>query len=169
MHRRAIESDIIIVNHHLFFADLAIKQQADGAPDAGILPDAGAVIFDEAHELEDVAGNYFGISVSAARVEELCRDVEASLQRNRMYTPGLSGALKSLREHSGFFFSLLPEGDGRFSFDNRREFLEENGDEFRLQQALVRSILRLKTFRQSLKRYSHSLAHWRNCTSTLRS
>jgi ATP-dependent DNA helicase DinG len=139
MHRRAIESDIIIVNHHLFFADLAIKQQADGAPDAGILPDAGAVIFDEAHELEDVAGNYFGISVSAARLEELCRDVEASLQRNRMYTPGLSGGLKSLCEHSGFFFSLLPEGDGRFSFDNRREFLEENGEEFLgLQQALVR-------------------------------
>src|SRR5207302_11117048 len=59
MHRRAMESDIIIVNHHLFFADLAIKLQADGAPDAGILPEAAAVIFDEAHELEDVAGNYF--------------------------------------------------------------------------------------------------------------
>jgi ATP-dependent DNA helicase DinG len=139
MHRRATESDIIIVNHHLFFADLAIKQHADGAPDAGILPDAGAVIFDEAHELEDVAGNYFGISVSAARLEELCRDVEASLQRNRMYTSGLSGALKSLRERSGFFFSLLPEGEGRFAFENRREFLEENGDEFvGLQQSLVR-------------------------------
>lgn len=130
MHRRAMESDIIIVNHHLFFADLAIKQQADGAPDAGILPEAGAVIFDEAHELEDVAGSYFGISVSAARLEELCRDVEASLQRNRMYTSGLSGAIKSLRERSAFFFSLLPEGEGRFAFENRREFLEENGEEF---------------------------------------
>jgi ATP-dependent DNA helicase DinG len=130
MHRRAMESDIIIVNHHLFFADLAIKQQADGAPDAGILPDAGAVIFDEAHELEDVAGSYFGISVSAARLEELCRDIESSLQRNRMYTAGLSGAIKSLRDRSGFFFSLLPEGEGRFAFENRREFLEENGEEF---------------------------------------
>jgi ATP-dependent DNA helicase DinG len=138
MHRRAMESDIIIVNHHLFFADLAIKQQADGAPDAGILPEAGAVIFDEAHELEDVAGNYFGISVSAARLEELCRDVEASLQRNRMYTSGLSGAIKSLRDRSGFFFSLLPEGEGRFAFENRREFLEENGEEFLgLQRALT--------------------------------
>ena len=138
MHRRAIESDIIIVNHHLFFADLAIKQQADGAPDAGILPEAGAVIFDEAHELEDVAGNYFGISVSAARLEELCRDVEASLQRNRMYTSGLSGAIKSLRDRSAFFFSLLPEGEGRFAFENRREFLEENGEEFLgLQRALT--------------------------------
>jgi len=138
MHRRAMESDIIIVNHHLFFADLAIKQQADGAPDAGILPEAGAVIFDEAHELEDVAGNYFGISVSAARLEELCRDVEASLQRNRMYTSGLSGAIKSLRDRSAFFFSLLPEGEGRFAFENRREFLEENGEEFLgLQRALT--------------------------------
>src|SRR5438093_970111 len=63
MRRRAAESDIIIVNHHLFFADLGIKQQAEGAPDAGILPDAGIVILDEAHELEDVAGSYFGISV----------------------------------------------------------------------------------------------------------
>jgi ATP-dependent DNA helicase DinG len=139
MRRRAAESDIVIVNHHLFFADLGIKQQAEGAPDAGILPDAGIVIFDEAHELEDVAGSYFGIAVSAARLEELCRDIEASLQRNRLYTASLSGAIKSLRERSAFFFSLLPEGDGRFAFENRREFLEENGDEFlALQQSLAR-------------------------------
>ena len=139
MRRRAAESDIIIVNHHLFFADLGIKQQAEYAPDAGILPEAATVIFDEAHELEDVAGSYFGISVSAARMEELCRDVEGSLQRNRMYTASLSGAIKSLRDRSAFFFSLLPEGEGRFSFENRREFLEENGDEFLgLQQSLTR-------------------------------
>src|SRR6202166_2458317 len=124
MRRRGMESDIIIVNHHLFFADLAIKLPADGAPDAGILPEAAAVIFDEAHELEDVAGNYFGISVSNLRVEELARDVEGSLQHNRMLSASLSGALGSLRERAQFFFSLLPPGEGRFSFDTRREFLE---------------------------------------------
>src|SRR5579872_6923718 len=139
MRRRAMESDIIIVNHHLFFADLAIKLQAEGAPDAGILPDAAAVIFDEAHELEDVAGNYFGISVSNLRVEELARDVEQSMQHNRLSSPSLSGALGSLREKSQFFFSLLPPGEGRFAFESRREFLEENGDEFlALNQALTR-------------------------------
>jgi ATP-dependent DNA helicase DinG len=139
MHRRALESDIIIVNHHLFFADLAIKLQADGAPDAGILPEAAAVIFDEAHELEDVAGNYFGISVSNLRVEDLARDVEASLQHNRLTSPSLSGAVGSLRERSQFFFSLLPAGDGRFAFETRHEFLEENGEEFlALNQALTR-------------------------------
>jgi len=139
MRRRGMESDIVIVNHHLFFADLAIKLQADGAPDAGILPDAAAVIFDEAHELEDVAGNYFGISVSNLRVEDLARDVETSLQHNRMMSALLSGALGSLRERSQFFFSLLPPGEGRFAFETRREFLEENGDEFlALNQALAR-------------------------------
>ncbi len=137
MRRKAMESDIIIVNHHLFFADLGIKQQAEYAPDAGILPDVGAVIFDEAHELEDVAGSYFGVAISNGRFEELCRDVEASLQRNHMLTSALSGMVKSLRDRAMFFFALLPQGKDRFAFENRREFLEENGEEFlALQQAL---------------------------------
>ncbi|HVO61488.1 MAG TPA: ATP-dependent DNA helicase [Terriglobales bacterium] len=139
MHRRAMESDIIIVNHHLFFADLAIRQASDHAPDAGILPEVGAVIFDEAHELEDVAGSYFGVSVSNLRIEDLIRDVEASLQRNHLLSPQVQGATRSLRERSQFFFSVLPGGDGRFAFQNRREFLEENGDEFlAFMQALTR-------------------------------
>ncbi len=139
MRRRAMESDIIIVNHHLFFADLAIKLQADGAPDAGILPEAAAVIFDEAHELEDIAGNYFGISVSNLRIDELARDIERSMEHNKMLSASISGALGSLRDRSQLFFSLLPTGDGRFAFETRREFLEENGDEFvALNQSLTR-------------------------------
>src|ERR1700743_573887 len=81
MRRKAQESDIIIVNHHLFFADLAVRQQAGGAPDAGVLPEAGAVIFDEAHELEEVASSYFGLSVSNLRFEDLVRDSEAMLKK----------------------------------------------------------------------------------------
>ena len=147
MRRRALESDIIIVNHHLFFADLGIKQQADNAPDAGVLPDAGIVIFDEAHELEDVAGSYFGVTVSSARLEELCRDAEASLQRNRLLSASHTAALKSLRERAVFFFALLPPGEGRFAFENRREFLEENGDEFlALQSSLQRLAAELENF-----------------------
>jgi ATP-dependent DNA helicase DinG len=147
MHRRAMESDIIIVNHHLFFADLAIKQASEYAPDAGILPEVGAVIFDEAHELEDVAGSHFGISVSNQRVEELVRDVEASLTRNKMLSTQVVGALKSLRDRSQLFFSVLPAGEGRFAFENRREFMEENGDEF---IALNQSLERLGSELQNL-------------------
>jgi ATP-dependent DNA helicase DinG len=139
MRRRAAESDIIIVNHHLFFADLSIKLEADGAPDAGVLPECGAVIFDEAHELEEIAGNYFGISVSNLRMDELTRDVEHLLHREHLYTPQMSGAIQSVRERSQLFFSLLPANEGRFAFDSRREFLEENGEEFlALNQSLYR-------------------------------
>jgi ATP-dependent DNA helicase DinG len=149
MRRRAAESDIIIVNHHLFFADLSIKLEAEGAPDAGVLPDCGAVIFDEAHELEDIAGNYFGISVSNLRMDELARDVEHLLQREKLYMPQVSGAIQSVRERSQLFFSLLPTSEGRFAFDSRREFLEENGEEFlALNQSLSRLTAELEQIPQ---------------------
>ena len=128
MRRRALESDIIIVNHHLFFADLAVKQQASGAPDAGILPEAAAVIFDEAHELEDVASSYFGLSVSNIRFEELARDTDVLL-RAKPGAERMPAATQQLRDRARMFFSNLPSnGDGRQPFDNREEFLETSGD-----------------------------------------
>src|SRR5271155_5129746 len=66
MHQRAQEADLIIVNHHLFFADLAIRQDDFGS----ILPEYSAVVFDEAHEIEDVASDYFGRRVSSYQFEE---------------------------------------------------------------------------------------------------
>ena len=139
MHRRAAESDLIIVNHHLFFADLAIKLMAEGAPDAGILPECSTVIFDEAHELEDVAGSYFGITVSNLRCDELARDIENTLKVKGAFGVSLQQATRALRERSQFFFALLPAGDGRFAFETRPEFLEENGDEYLgLMQAIGR-------------------------------
>ena len=108
MRRKAIESDLIIVNHHLFFADLSIKQQAGGAPDAGILPDACAVIFDEAHELEDVASNYFGIGLSTSRFDELARDTELLLRSKHATSSAVESSLATLRERSKLFFAALP-------------------------------------------------------------
>jgi ATP-dependent DNA helicase DinG len=138
MRRRAAESDIIIVNHHLFCADLAIKAAADRAPDAGVLPDAGVVIFDEAHELEDIAADYFGVTVSNLRVEDLLRDVEHTLRRVDVPLTDVMSAITHVHERSQFFFSVIPPGDNRFAFDNRGEFLEENGDEYLgLQNALL--------------------------------
>lgn len=128
MRRRAMESDIIIVNHHLFFADLALKQT--DAPDAGVLPEYAAVIFDEAHEVEDIATDFFGVSVSNLRFEELARDVEVTLQQKKAISPGLLQALASLRERSRFFFSVLPCKDGRMAFTTRDQFLEKNGDDY---------------------------------------
>jgi len=113
---------------------------AEEAPDDGILPEYGSVIFDEAHELEDVAGSYFGITVSNLRVNDLVRDVETTLKLKGAFPPGVHSATRSLFERAQFFFSLLPPGDGRFAFENRREFLEENGDEY---NGLLKTLERL--------------------------
>jgi ATP-dependent DNA helicase DinG len=133
MRRKALESDIVIVNHHLFFADLSIKQQAAGAPDAGILPEAAAVIFDEAHELEDVASQYFGIALSNARFDELARDTESMLRAKGVSTSGIESATASIRDRSKLFFASLPAGPshlGRLEFTDRADFLEARGDAY---------------------------------------
>jgi ATP-dependent DNA helicase DinG len=127
MRRRALESDILIVNHHLFFADLAVKREAAGAPDAGVLPEAAAVIFDEAHELEEVASSYFGLSVSNIRFEELARDLEVQL-RGREGASAIHGVTQQLRDRARLFFSALPISDGRQPFTERELFLESSGD-----------------------------------------
>src|SRR5256884_2722616 len=70
MRQKAMEADIVVVNHHLFFADLSIRQ----SDVAAILPDYSAVIFDEAHDLEDIATEYFGFHVSNYRLAEFIHD-----------------------------------------------------------------------------------------------
>ena len=138
MRRKALESDIIIINHHLFFADLSVRRDAGGAPDAGILPESAAVIFDEAHELEEVASNYFGIAVSNLRFEELARDTEMLL-KGKEGSSRFPALTQQLRDRSRLFFAELPmAGDGRQPFAAREEFLEMQGDLY----LSVRSCLR---------------------------
>jgi len=148
MRRKALESDIIIVNHHLFFADLAVKREAAGAPDAGILPEAAAVVFDEAHELEEVASSYFGLSVSNLRFEELARDTDILL-RGKEGADKLPAVTQQLRDRARMFFAGLPmSGDGRQPFNGREEFLENSGDLYMSVRATLR---RMETEMEDLK------------------
>jgi ATP-dependent DNA helicase DinG len=140
MRRKAAQSDVVIVNHHLFFADLEVRRNAGGAPDAGVLPEADVVIFDEAHELEDVASNYFGVGLSNLHFENLARDVETLLRARGELKAEVLTAAQMIRERARLFFSALPMranermgrpgsgGEGRMPFENREEFLENNGD-----------------------------------------
>ena len=121
MHRKALESDIVVVNHHLFFADLAARDRAFGA----ILPDYEAVIFDEAHEIEDVAGQYFGITVSNLQVHELIKDVAAVSRRKLFATPELDRGLIQMGDRCDEFFGLFPR-EGRQGFRNHKQFLHAN-------------------------------------------
>ncbi|MGB6743452.1 MAG: ATP-dependent DNA helicase [Terracidiphilus sp.] len=140
MRRKALESDIIIVNHHLFFADLSVKQEAAGAPDAGILPEAAAVVFDEAHELEEVASSYFGLSVSNVRFEELARDTDVLL-RGKEGAQNMPAVTQQLRDRARMFFANLPiAADGRQPFAGREEFLETSGDFYLSVRATLRQM-----------------------------
>ena len=71
--REAQQADVVVVNHHLFFADVALKESGV----AELLPSANTIIFDEAHQLPDTASLFFGESASTSQIMELCRDVLA--------------------------------------------------------------------------------------------
>jgi ATP-dependent DNA helicase DinG len=123
MHQRALESDIIIVNHHLFFADLSLK---DENYEGGILPDYHAVVFDEAHEIEDVVGQYFGVAISNYRFQDLRRDLGVISRMKKFGTPELDRILQRLDELTSQFFGLFGEGDRRVAFTGRDAFREDN-------------------------------------------
>ncbi len=131
--RRATEADIIVVNHHLFFADLALRQ--DGY--AEILPEYDAVIFDEAHHLEEVASNYFGIEVSNWRVNELVNDIRNAVESEAVHDDDLEAKLKSTTQRGTSFFTLLGFGlyEGRYALGHvlkgqQKERIEEAHREF---------------------------------------
>ncbi|MGH8649791.1 MAG: ATP-dependent DNA helicase, partial [Burkholderiales bacterium] len=140
MHQRAREADIIIVNHHLFFADLALRADDFGS----ILPEYAAVIFDEAHEIEDVASDYFGRQVSNYRFDELARDAEQMLRLKGVGRPPILRRVTRLRDRARSFFETFPPREGRFPFDHaaREDFLEQNRAAY---DELVRAMKQLET------------------------
>ena len=88
MRQRAAESDVVIVNHHLLCADASVRQSTYGE----VIPDCHYAIIDEAHQLEDVATQYFGIAVSNYRVSDLVRDAERALNLGDDRGPRLGAA-----------------------------------------------------------------------------
>jgi ATP-dependent DNA helicase DinG len=140
MHQRAQEADLIIVNHHLFFADLAIRQDDFGS----ILPEYSAVVFDEAHEIEDVASDYFGRQISSYRFEELARDTESLLRILRIEAAPLRRHLARVRELGRSFFETFPEREGKFPFGpvERKSFLERNRESY---EELCAAVKRIET------------------------
>lgn len=76
--QKASEADLVVVNHHLFFADIAIREEGFGE----LLPDATAVIFDEAHQLPEIASMFFGDSISARQLHDLSQDAVSEMLQN---------------------------------------------------------------------------------------
>ncbi|MGC1106673.1 MAG: helicase C-terminal domain-containing protein [Candidatus Acidiferrales bacterium] len=140
MRQRAQEADVIIVNHHLFFADLALRQDDFGS----ILPEYAAVIFDEAHEIEDVASDYFGRQVSSYQFDELARDGEQILRMVNAGSAATRRPLTQIRERAHTFFEGFSPREGRFPFEHeeRLAFVERNREAY---DGLLAALKRLET------------------------
>jgi ATP-dependent DNA helicase DinG len=121
--RTAMESDVVVVNHHLLLADLALKE--DGFGD--ILGSADAVILDEAHQIPDLATQFFGASFSSRRIENVVRDVQASVAGAIRHSASLaangwdgqvSEALRTASAGIATIALLLPRQQGRFAWSD---------------------------------------------------
>jgi len=93
--KKALEADLIVVNHHLFFADLALKDTGFGE----LIPDTDVIIFDEAHQIPDIASEYFGEHFSSRQVFELCKDIQAEYQAQLRDMPQLYKAAMTLEKN----------------------------------------------------------------------
>jgi ATP-dependent DNA helicase DinG len=134
MRQRAAASDVVIVNHHLLCADASVRQSAFGE----VIPPCPTLVVDEAHQLEDVATQYFGVSLSAFRVEELVRDGERMLGGAGIDLDHMQEAARALTrvaDRSRAFFAAVtmarsgsaPAGDSRVRY--RADGMAECADE----------------------------------------
>jgi ATP-dependent DNA helicase DinG len=154
MKREADAADVVIVNHHLFFADLALR----GAHPARVLPDYEAVVFDEAHQLEDIATEFFSVRVSSLRFSRLLGDVERATRSGPnsgpLFSERASLAIADLARKAGdgFFAALgaLAQGEGRVALEADAFSGELEHALFALDNALESVIALLASLRGSL-------------------
>ena len=119
MRQRAIDADVVVVNHHLFFADLALRNGAYGA----VLPDYAAVILDEAHQIEDVASEYFGVGVSNYQIDDLLYDVGGLRLENNEVERELARISSRVQRFADAFWVSFKAGrglEGRFALPSRK-------------------------------------------------
>ena len=133
MRQRAAESDVVIVNHHLLCADASVRQSAYGE----VIPSCATLVIDEAHQLEDVATQYFGISFSIYRVDDLVHDGERMLAAGEFdpaQTQAVTAALFRTAEAARQFFSGItfarglqtaPDPRVRYTADDIAEHAED--------------------------------------------
>lgn len=112
MRRLAADADVVVVNHHLFFADLALRSSSAGDAGAAVLPRYDAVIFDEAHAVEEVATEHFGAQLSSFRVSELARDALKAQQTRPQLLGARDLASRLLRDGGDFFTAALATRPG---------------------------------------------------------
>ncbi|MDG6784670.1 ATP-dependent DNA helicase [Glaesserella parasuis] len=116
--RKALEADVVVVNHHLFCADMAVKETGFGE----LIPDAELIIFDEAHQLPDIASQYFGQSLTSRQLFDICKDSNIVYRTELKDLAQLGKASDHLQKVVQDFRLLLGDGNKR---GNLREILQD--------------------------------------------
>lgn len=118
--RKAMEADVVVVNHHLFCADMAVKETGFGE----LIPEAELVIFDEAHQLPDIASQYFGQSLSSRQLFDLCKDINV-VYRTELKDLAQLGKAADLLQKSVQDFRLFMGGEGQIRGNLRELFVDK--------------------------------------------
>lgn len=136
---RAQAADLVVVNHHLFFADTMLRQRNK----VSALPDAQAVIFDEAHLLEETVTHFLGAHIGQSDIDDFTRMIRRWKPDRRDLGKGgwaVEPLLKEVGEGAALFFGSMPSGEGRFDLD-----MAMGQDTERMGGVLVERITRLRT------------------------
>ena len=107
--RKALEADVVVVNHHLFFADMALKDTGFGE----LIPEADLVVFDEAHQIPDIASEYFGETFSSRQMQDISRDVEVVYRTVLKDAKQLQSAAEKCKMIAADLRILFPENTAK--------------------------------------------------------
>jgi ATP-dependent DNA helicase DinG len=119
--KQALAADVVVVNHHLFFADVVLRDEGVSE----LLPASNTIIFDEAHQLPETAGLFFGQTVSTAEMVELARDARVEAAVSARDTPALPEAARTFEKAARDLRLVFKEESGRFTYqilERMREF-----------------------------------------------
>lgn len=117
--RKALDADVVVVNHHLFFADMALKDTGFGE----LIPEADLVVFDEAHQIPDIASEYFGETFSSRQMQDISRDVEVVYRTVLKDVKQLQSAAEKCKMIAADLRILFPENPAK---GNWRQMLTRN-------------------------------------------
>jgi len=138
--KKAMESEVVVVNHHLFFADMALKEEGFGQ----LLPGVDAIIFDEAHQIPEIASVFFGTNISGYQLLSLCRDTAKENVKEKSGIKELGIAIHDVEKATADFRLTL----GR---EGRREDWQKLSGDRKCQKALQHLIGKLQSMTNILE------------------
>jgi ATP-dependent DNA helicase DinG len=158
--KQALEADVVVVNHHLFFADLVLRDEGAGE----LLPACNTVIFDEAHQLPETASLFFGDNVSSNQLVELSRDTRLEAATSAASAGGLTETAHAVEKAARDLRLQFPREAGRKTYNQAHEVVDFASALERIEETLRELIVQL----EAQAEHSEALHHlWERATALL--